>query len=105
MTSIRIIPLWEPKICTHALLGIVQLLFGMDRNGKLCYHGLKDMLKSRYLRSETKGKLCNTMRNPIHIYGSKSWNLTRGDEKWQNRRDESTEENVWASYRKGRMVN
>jgi hypothetical protein len=45
-----------------------------------CDHGMKDMLKSRYLRRETKGKLYNTILKPVLIYGIASWTLTKGDE-------------------------
>jgi hypothetical protein len=46
-----------------------------------CYHGMKDMLKSRYLKRETKGKLYNTILKPVLIYGSESWTLTEGERK------------------------
>jgi hypothetical protein len=38
------------------------------------------MLKSIYLKIETKGKLCSTMPKPVLTYGSESWILTNGDE-------------------------
>jgi hypothetical protein len=41
---------------------------------------MKDMLKSRYLKRETKGKLYNTILKAVLIYGSESWTLTKGDE-------------------------
>jgi hypothetical protein len=42
-----------------------------------CYDGLKDMLKSRYLKREARSKLCNTKMKPVLIYGSESWTLTK----------------------------
>jgi hypothetical protein len=38
------------------------------------------MLKSRYLKRETKGKLYNTILKPVLIYGSENWTLTKGYE-------------------------
>jgi hypothetical protein len=44
------------------------------------YNGLKDMLKSRYLKRETKGKLYNIILKPVLMHGSESWALSKGDE-------------------------
>jgi hypothetical protein len=47
------------------------------RNGiaNRCYHGMKHMLKSGYLKREIKGKLHNTILKPVLIYVSESWTL------------------------------
>jgi hypothetical protein len=45
-----------------------------------CYHGMKDTLRTRHLKRETKGKLHNTTLKPVLIYGSGRWTLTKGDE-------------------------
>jgi hypothetical protein len=45
-----------------------------------CYHRMKHMLKSRYLKRETKGKPYDTTLKPVLIYGSESWTITKADE-------------------------
>jgi hypothetical protein len=53
-----------------------------DRIGILnrCYQRLKDMLKTRHLKKETKSKPCSTKIKPVLIYACESRTLTKGDE-------------------------
>jgi hypothetical protein len=45
-----------------------------------CYHRMKDMLISRYMETETKGKPYNHILKSVLTYERESWTLTKGDE-------------------------
>lgn len=49
--------------------------------GNKCYWALKTLLKCRLLSRKTKSKLYKTIIQPIVLYGSETWTLTKNQEK------------------------
>jgi hypothetical protein len=45
--------------------------------GNTCYYGMRNILRSRLLKKDTKCKIYKTLIRPVVLYGCESWTLTK----------------------------
>jgi hypothetical protein len=48
--------------------------------GNTCYYGLRNILRSRLLKKNTKCKVYKTLTRPVVLYGCESWTFTKKEE-------------------------
>jgi hypothetical protein len=48
--------------------------------GNTCYYGLRNILRSRLLKKDTKCKIYKALIRPVVLYGCESWTLTKTEE-------------------------
>jgi hypothetical protein len=52
--------------------------------GNKCYYELRNVLRSRLLKEDTKCKIYRTLIRPVVLYGCESWTLTKKEEEELN---------------------
>jgi hypothetical protein len=48
--------------------------------GNKCYYGLRNILRSKLLKKDTKCKIYKALIRPVVLYGCESWTLTKTEE-------------------------
>jgi hypothetical protein len=57
----------------------VEINHGINMGNK-CYYRLRNILRSRLLKKDTKCKIHKTLIRPVVLYGCESWTLMKTDE-------------------------
>jgi hypothetical protein len=48
--------------------------------GNTCYYVLRNILRSKLLKKDTKCKIYKTLTRPVVLYGCESWTITKKEE-------------------------